>query len=284
MIYLISSHRILSYPPDLEIVSSMSPIIPIYYQIKQAIKNWIISKEFNLGDKIPSENELVDKFNVSRLTVRQAISQLRQEGFLISKRGEGTFVTTDQNLLNSLNIEFRGLMGEIFYKARKAETTSMAINRIIAPKYVQEKLELGEKPKEIVQIKRVRTLADRPFQYVISYLPLEIGLKIPQNELYKKPLLEILAQDLGIQLFEAFQTISASFLEQEVAKELKVQSGLPALFVERIVYAKKKKPVDLAQIFYRGDLFKYIVRLKNVKRNGINAWVHQKESRKNYKM
>ena len=66
----------------------MSTLLPIYYQIKQTIKNWILNKEFNPGEKIPSENELAKKFNVSRLTARQAISQLVQEGFLISKRGE----------------------------------------------------------------------------------------------------------------------------------------------------------------------------------------------------
>lgn len=71
----------------------MHTLLPIYYQIKQTIKNWIISKEFCPGEKIPSENELAERFDVSRLTVRQAIGQLTQEGFLISKRGEGTFVT-----------------------------------------------------------------------------------------------------------------------------------------------------------------------------------------------
>lgn len=54
----------------------MNTILPIYCQIKQTIKNWIIHKEFYPGEKIPSENELAEKFSVSRLTVRQALSQL----------------------------------------------------------------------------------------------------------------------------------------------------------------------------------------------------------------
>jgi GntR family transcriptional regulator len=83
----------------------MNTILPIYYQIKQTIKNWIINREFSLGEKIPSENELAEKFNVSRLTIRQAISQLIQEGFLQSRRGEGTFVTENENLINRFNLE-----------------------------------------------------------------------------------------------------------------------------------------------------------------------------------
>ena len=81
----------------------MSSLLPVYYQIKQSIKNWIVNREFELGEKIPSENELADKFSVSRLTVRQAISQLTQEGFLISKRGEGTFVTRDGKYIFCIN-------------------------------------------------------------------------------------------------------------------------------------------------------------------------------------
>jgi len=67
-------------------------LLPIYYQVKQTIRNWIINREYNPGDKIPSENELADNFKVSRLAVRQAISQLIQEGFLVTKRGEVRFV------------------------------------------------------------------------------------------------------------------------------------------------------------------------------------------------
>jgi DNA-binding GntR family transcriptional regulator len=61
----------------------MPPILHFYYQVKQTIKDWILNKEFNPGDKIPSESELVEKFKVNRLTVRQGISQLIQEGFLV---------------------------------------------------------------------------------------------------------------------------------------------------------------------------------------------------------
>jgi len=97
----------------------LSTLLPAYYQIKQTIKNWILNKEFNPGEKIPSENELGEKFNVSRLTVRQAISQLVQEGFLISKRGEGTFVTYNEHLIGSFSLEFTGFMDDLFYQISK---------------------------------------------------------------------------------------------------------------------------------------------------------------------
>ena len=252
----------------------MSALLPAYYQIKQTIKNWILNKEFNPGEKIPSENELGEKFNVSRLTVRQAISQLVQEGFLISKRGEGTFVTHNEHLIGSFSLEFTGFMDDLFYQISKCKTKSVKINRIPVPKVIKEKLELSNSGEEVIQIKRVRFLNDKPFNYTINYLPFDIGRRITEKDLLRKPLLQIMEQDLGIQFTEAFQTIEASFADQEVSEQLGIVSGSPILLVERIMYTKKRKPVEVVQSSYRGDLYKYIVRLKNIKRKNGSIWIH----------
>lgn len=253
----------------------MNALLPVYYQIKQAIKHWIITKEFAPGEKIFSENELAEKFKVSRLTVRQAISQLIQEGFLVSKRGEGTFVTKNENLINSFNLEFSGFMDDLFYQVQKSQTKSVEIARMTVSKSVREKLELGNEEEEVVQVKRIRFKDDKSFAYTINYLPLEIGLKITEGELYKKPLLRIMEQDLGVQFTEAFQTIEASFADQEVSEKLGIPSGSPILFVERIMYTKGGRPIELVQSSYRGDFYKYIVRLKNVKRKEGAVWIPQ---------
>jgi GntR family transcriptional regulator len=256
---------------------TLSSLLPIYYQIKQSIKNWIVNREFELGEKIPSENELADKFSVSRLTVRQAISQLTQEGFLISKRGEGTFVTRDGNLIKSYRLEFSGFMDDLFYQVSKFRTKSVRIAKVIVPKLIKEKLELGGESDEVIQIKRVRLLDDKACAYTVNYLPVGIGIRINEKELYKKPLLQIIERDLGFELAEAFQTIEASFADQEVSEQLGIASGAPILFVERIMYTKQRKPIELVQSSYRGDLYKYIVRLRNVKRKTGSVWIHQAE-------
>lgn len=254
----------------------MNAVLPIYYQIKQTIKNWIINREFNPGEKIPSENELAGKFGVSRLTVRQALSQLTQEGFLISKRGEGTFVTNDAKLIGSCNFEFRGLIDDFFFaQISEIKTKSVEISKMIAPKQVQEKLELNHKTEEVIQIKRVRYLRDKLLTYSTNYLPMTIGAYIKERSLHERSLLQILEQDLGIQFTEAVQTIESSFADQETADHLAIPSGSPVLFIERIMYTKRKKPVEIFQSFYRGDMYKFIVRYRNVVRKGGNRWVHR---------
>jgi len=256
----------------------MTTVLPIYYQIKQTIKGWIVNKEFGPGNKIPSENELADRFNVSRLTVRQAISQLIQEGFLNSRRGEGTFVTSNEDLINSFSLETTGFMDELFSTQLSKVTTKWAtLSKMVAPKPVKEKLQLETNEEEVVQIKRVRLLRGRPFTYTINYLPVEIGARVNEKDLYRRRLLEILERDLKVEFTEAVQTIEASFADQEVAEKLEVASGSPILFVEKIMYSKQHKPIELFQSSYRGDLFKFIVRFNKVKRRNGSQWIHQPE-------
>lgn len=257
---------------------SVTAVLPIYYQIKQTIKGWIINKQFGPGEKIPSENELADRFHVSRLTVRQAISQLTQEGFLSSRRGEGTFVTTNENLINSFSLETAGFMDELFSNQLSDVTTKWAtLSTMVAPKPIKEKLQLEPDEEEVVLIRRLRLLRGRPFTYTLNYLPVKIGKRVNEKELYRRRLLEILERDLKIEFAEAVQTIEASFADQEVAEKLEVPSGSPILFVEKIMYDKRRQPVELFQSSYRGDLFKFIVRFNRVKRRNRSHWVHLPE-------
>ncbi len=251
----------------------MGQLLPIYYQIKQNIKTRILNKEFNPGDKIPSENQLAEQFKVTRLTVRQAIQLLTQEGLLASRRGNGTFVTDNENLIKSHSYESAGFIDENFYHVQKPETKTVEINMVTAPEFVKEKLKLGKNDRTVVQLKRVRHLKSNSFNFIINYLPLEIGSQIIEEKLYNRSLLEILENDVGIDFTEAFQTIKASFAEQEVADKLNIPSGSPMLSVLRTMYTKKRKPVLLSHILFRGDLFQYIARFKKVKRKSGNIWV-----------
>jgi GntR family transcriptional regulator len=109
----------------------------------------------------------------------------------------------------------------------------------------------------------------------MNYLPIEIGARINERDLYRRRLLEILERDLRVEFTEAVQTIEASFADQEVAEKLEVTSGSPILFVEKIMYTKQHKPVELFQSWYRGDLYKFIVRFKRVKGKKGSTWVQR---------
>jgi GntR family transcriptional regulator len=104
---------------------------------------------------------------------------------------------------------------------------------------------------------------------------MNIGSKILEKELYKKPLLQILEQDLNIQFTDAYEIIRSSFADQEISDNLQIPSGSSILRIERIMYTKRHKPIEILQASYRGDLFQYVVRLKNVRKKNRNVWIHR---------
>ncbi|MCB2188267.1 MAG: GntR family transcriptional regulator [Deltaproteobacteria bacterium] len=253
----------------------MPPIMPVYYQIKETINDWVISGEYGPGAKLPSENELAELFQVSRLTVRRAISLLIQEGLLHARRGEGTFVTSNQEFINSFSLEFSGFMDDLFYQISKSHPKTVQIERIKPSHYILEKLQLDEDTPEIVYIRRVRFLRDKSFAVTVNYLPVDIGSRFTAEDLFRRPLLKILEQDMGICFTEAFQTIEASFSNQQISEELGIPSGSPILYVERVMFTKGDRPVEFVQTSYRGDLYKYVVRLKRAKGRNGTMWVHE---------
>jgi GntR family transcriptional regulator len=250
----------------------MNNIVPLYFQIEQTIKGWIINKEFTSGEKIPSENELVDIFSVSRLTIRQAISHLIQEGFLVSKRGEGTFVTHNNAMPSKFNVEFTGVMDDLFFQQilqRKVKKASVSVMK--PSRYILNKLELDPHEEEVIQLKRVCYETNKSFTFIINYLPRDLGSRVTEEALYKKPLFKILEEEFGIYYMESVQTIEATFANSEVAESLMIPHGSPILYAERVMYDQTGRPIHFFQISYRADMYRFIVRARNVKiKNGRN--------------
>ena len=85
-----------------------------------------------------------------------------------------------------------------------------------------------------------------------DYLPVEVGLLIKEK-------------DLSIQFTDAVQTIESTFADSEVAEYLGIHSGSPVLFVQRTMFGQKHKPIEFYQSFFRGDVYKFVVRFTNVK-------------------
>ncbi len=179
-------------------------------------------------------------------------------------------------MINSFSLEFTGFMDDLFYQTSKSKTKSAEITKVEAPKRVKERLELNP-ADEVVKIRRVRFMNGKPFAFTTNYLTLNIGSRINKKDLLTKPLLQILELDLGVTFTEAFQTIEASFADQDLAQMLEVPFGSPILLVERIMYTARRKPFELVQSQYRGDMYKYIARLKPVKRKKGSAWVYNSE-------
>ncbi len=253
----------------------MEPILPVYHQIRRAIKHLILDKHYCPKDKIPPEHELASQFEVNRMTIRQALSSLVDEGLLIRKRGEGTFVTQNEELIQAMSLKHIGMANELLLPLMKSTTSTVEKTKIEPSPIVREKLELKKKDSHVIMIKRDRLVPEGFRAFTINYLPLDIGNQIHEKDLLKKPLLKIMEDDLKINFIEAFQTIEASFADEETALHLGILPGNPVLITERIMYAEKGRPVELVNTIYEAGLYKGCLRLKKVKRGSSYDWICQ---------
>ena len=253
----------------------MEPILPVYHQIRRAIRHGVLDKRYLPNSKIPPENELASQFNVNRMTVRQALSSLVQEGLLIRRRGDGTFVTGNEELIQAMSLKHISLTNELLLPLMKSKTLTVAKREVAPTPIVREKLELNPEEALVVRITRDRLVPEGFRAFTINYLPLELGRRISEEQLMQKPLVKIMEDDLKINFLEAYQTIEASFADEETAAHLGVQPGVPTLLMERIMYAEKGRPVELVNSIYEAGSYKCCLHLKKVKRNTAADWICQ---------
>jgi len=218
---------------------------------------------------------LAGQFNVNRMTVRQALSSLVDEGLLVPKRGEGTFVTNNEELIQGLYLKHISMTNELFLPLTESKTLTVEKRELEPSPLIREKLELSDDDQYVVEIKRDRLVPDGFRAFTTNYLPLEIGRQLDEADLFHRPLSKIMEDDLKINFIEAFQTIEASFADAEAATHLGIPPGVPVLFTERIMYAEKGKPVELVNTIYQASQYKCCFHLKKIKRKSSFDWICQ---------
>lgn len=235
--------------------------MPLHIQLREILREEII-KGTREGEKIPSERELIEKFQVSRTTVREAVSGLVNEGLLEKRHGKGTYITSSasrpiEDWLGSLNsynevIESLNLKpgSKLLYK-----------NKVTRPQHIQNILNVDE----FYVIERLRFADDIPIAIEKHYYPLEIGMKLAKFDLEKEPIYKLLESSLGIVLAEANQSISSKLPTKKDANNLGISQSMSVLETERMTYDPGGKIVEYYKAIYRSD--KYVFRI-NLKRGG----------------
>jgi GntR family transcriptional regulator len=239
------------------VIDKESPL-PIYYQIQESLKEKIKSGELRPGDKISSEHELCEQFNVSRMTIRQAINNLVKESYLYRKRGIGTFVQqpkVEQRLqgLTSFTEDM---------EARGLTPTSILISFEVveSKKSVADELAI-EEGTPIYRIHRSRLANGEPIALEWAYIPVALMPNLTESVVHRS-LYNYVEKELGLSLVRATQTIEASIATEVEEKWLEVDSGDPVLIVEQCSYLAENQPLELVKCVYRADRYKFITNIE----------------------
>ena len=230
--------------------------VPLYYQLANLLTDKIVSRELHTGDRLPTEVELVEQYGISRITVRQALRLLEEEGLIRREVGRGTFVTDYRPFTGALKVE--GSLEDIISLGRNPV-------KVIEVKTVKADADDAEKlgipiGSPLVRATRVRLLHDEPYSHIVNDLPAEIGRRFSKND-WKGVVLKVIEEKLKLPLRDAEETVRASLADGQLARLLNTKIGAPLLAVERVVRSDHGQVVERVRIHYRSDIYAMKVHL-----------------------
>jgi GntR family transcriptional regulator len=230
----------------------------LYSRVETVLAREIMTGGLKVGDQLPTEDDLIARFEVSRITVRRAIQNLVSRGLVEIRRGKGTFVAAPK--ITQELAELSGFVEDMHALGRKPTARVLGKEIVTADATVASQLALT-RGERVVRIRRVRLADAIPLSFDETFLPLEIGKKIITNNLKVEPIFSLLERKYDVPLTEAEYKLDAVAAETEVAAALKVKQGSPIFRIERTSYSRGSRPVDYERLHYRGDLVQFVTRL-----------------------
>lgn len=230
--------------------------VPLYHQIFLQLREEITSGERPFGSRMPTEQELAESYGVSRITARRALDELAQTQLVERKRRVGTHVIF-QSPVRPIEGSIEQAIESLIAFGRNTQVKILELETVPARPPISEALQVPAGTK-VVRVARVRWLDNEPLSYLVSYIPVDLGVELTRASLKSTPMLSLL-EKAGVRIGAATQTISASLADATLANVLHVDMGSPILRVSRTVMDADKRPVQHVFAQFRSD--RYQIRL-----------------------
>jgi GntR family transcriptional regulator len=232
---------------------------PLYFQLKELIKQQIAGNIWKFDEMIPSENELAVTYGVSIGTVKKALSVLVNESVLYRRQGKGTFVARPDFKRSFIRFFRYSLTDD-----QKGEFPSSKVlsSDIITPSSrIRKILNIRDKD-QVLTIKRVRYLKDLPLMKEDLYLPEKIFKGFEQIDISQELLYPIYAAKYNAPIIWADEYLWPNIANKNLAHVLEIEPGDPVISIERIAYTHDDKPVEFRSSVGRGDRFRYHIEIR----------------------
>jgi GntR family transcriptional regulator len=232
---------------------------PLYAQIRDALRQRILDGVYAPHERLPSENELMNTFGVSRITVRQALRDLHAAGLVFSAQGKGTYVSKPKAVQDIQRLE--GFEEAMAAKGHETSARLISNQERRPPRAVRRALALGAK-EDVVEVRRVRYLNREPVSVDLSFFPGDVGARLFGRDL-TRDIFPMLENELGIPLGAADLKLEAALPTEDTQRLLRIKAGEPVLRVERLTRdARDGRPIDFEYLSLRGDAYQYHFRIE----------------------
>jgi GntR family transcriptional regulator len=242
--------------------------VPLYYQLKRAIEQLMDSGEWPPDTQVPSERRLCEQFNISRITVRQALADLEREGRLVRSHGRGTYVA--ELAIKKPVFPLVSFTHDV--REHGLEPGAQVLQFEVAPPAPDVTAALELKPGEqMLLLKRLRLANHKPLAVETVHLA---GSRCPDlldEDLTNRSLYETLARKYGIAAARAQQQWQAVPCPIAEAHYLEVDPGTPVLRIEQTTFDAEGRPFEHLESYFRGDKFILVAELRNDQQTFLGA-------------
>lgn len=239
---------------------SRSSKVPLYYQLYEILLEQIRDGIWQPEDMLPTENELVKKYQLSRATVRQAFEILVNEGRVYRRQGQGTFVSRpafEQNLNRIVSF-----WDDMHQRGLKPGTNVLSSEITFASEDAVKKLEV-EPGEELASLVRLRLADDEPLSVEHSLLVHSYCPGILEEDYANRSLRQMLADEFNIHITSARQRIRAVSATKSLAEILEIDKSAPILHIDRVSYTDDGIPIEYLRINLRGDRYTFHSELRD---------------------
>jgi GntR family transcriptional regulator len=236
--------------------------IPLYHQLKTAILREIERGRWKPDDRLPTEDDLIARFQVSRITVRQALRELTTLGYIRREQGRGTFVQRPP--LEEGPRELRSFTAEMTRHGYVATSRVLEQGVIGAPPDVAESLGIASGDK-VFRLHRLRLADGEPMGVQTAHVPIALAPGIEAISFVDRSLYEELSERYGLHPDSARETHHAVLLTAELARLLAAAEGSPALAAERLTKLDDGRAFECVQSIMRGDRYKIVLDLSSLR-------------------
>jgi GntR family transcriptional regulator len=231
--------------------------VPLYAQVKQLLRLRITAEDPPSDGPLPSERELARELGVSRMTIRQALRELTDEGAVFTAPGRGTFRASPRlpRPLGALT----GFTQDMVQRGLTPSSRLLAAEQITDP-HIAERLDTAP-DAPLARIRRLRLADGEPMALEVTHLPLDLCPGLLSIDLEQRSLYEVLQSVFQLRLKTAEESIESRAAEPGTAALLRVEANTAVLYLERRTQLEGGRIIEFARSWYRGDRYHFRIRL-----------------------
>ncbi len=228
--------------------------VPLYHQLYSSLKRGITSGEIEYGEQMPTEQQLSDALDISRITAKRAMDELASDGLIARQRGKGSYVTYKYSP-EPVKAPLLGLLENLEDMGKHSLVKVMSVEKVVPPSHVRDALNL-DSGQEATKIVRTRYDEDgNAFAFYVSWTLANLK-GFTKRKVERQTRLSIIKEN-GISISKVEQTLGAQNADDLVANLLNVANNAALLELRRQHYDQNGNVVDVLVGLYNPKLFQY---------------------------